>query len=488
MFKALGSILMLATLTFSQYSVEFKTDADDLPGDGQICKALKITNTSSSTLDLYGISINYYIWENQLNVDNLAWRNDWCQIGNTIDCADAYKITFSALDTNFYGTKRANKMITISFNRGYNLMANQTAEIHFGVYRNDWGYEFDETRHWSYMSNTSFVNNPNIVAMYGENIVNGTYPPQNKPSNPSRLYPKDCTAGRDMIIDGKVLSENLSKDASGNKIGTDLTLKHSYVEQNHYYGTDSLVKSYLSAEELNIMHVTNGAGGVNVARSLITPHKVQSDSLVVLTNIENYGNMKFIHSADTSLNIKLDSGQITTGKLRGTMSGVFGEKLTINKEKVYLQDLVGTDNTVTTVKAGEIEIKSNTSSQTFTTTLKSKEIDSPKLITKRLEVNGTVNSGSINADGIVRCKEVIVTNNNWPDYVFTNSHDLKDLSEVESYIKANGHLEGIPSATKVHSGGVSMGKIQASLLEKVEELTLYCIELNKEITRLKEGK
>jgi len=79
---------------------------------------------------------------------------------------------------------------------------------------------------------------------------------------------------------------------------------------------------------------------------------------------------------------------------------------------------------------------------------------------------------------------------NWPDYVFAPSYRLAPLAEVEQYIRTNGHLPNVPSAAQVEKeGGVELGAMNAKLLEKVEELTLYLIEekkaREKEVAELK---
>jgi len=71
---------------------------------------------------------------------------------------------------------------------------------------------------------------------------------------------------------------------------------------------------------------------------------------------------------------------------------------------------------------------------------------------------------------------------NWPDYVFDKTHNLKTLEEVELYINRNGHLENIPSAKEIENeGGILVGQMNAKLLEKIEELTLYTIEQEKKL-------
>lgn len=74
----------------------------------------------------------------------------------------------------------------------------------------------------------------------------------------------------------------------------------------------------------------------------------------------------------------------------------------------------------------------------------------------------------------------------WPDFVFNKNYNLASLEEVEQQIQEKGHLKDIPSAKEVEKNGVSLGEMDAKLLQKVEELTLYMIELNKEVKNLKE--
>lgn len=79
---------------------------------------------------------------------------------------------------------------------------------------------------------------------------------------------------------------------------------------------------------------------------------------------------------------------------------------------------------------------------------------------------------------------VIKLQANWPDYVFAPGYSLPSLSELEKFIIANRHLPEMPSAEEVKENGVAVGEINALLLKKVEELTLYMIEANKKIEGL----
>lgn len=74
---------------------------------------------------------------------------------------------------------------------------------------------------------------------------------------------------------------------------------------------------------------------------------------------------------------------------------------------------------------------------------------------------------------------------NWADYVFAENYKLTPLKEVESFIQKNKHLPGMLSADKMVEEGLDLAKMDAKLLEKIEELTLYMIKLEKEVEQLK---
>jgi hypothetical protein len=98
---------------------------------------------------------------------------------------------------------------------------------------------------------------------------------------------------------------------------------------------------------------------------------------------------------------------------------------------------------------------------------------------------GTVNpTHLLSVNGTIRAKEVIVEATPWPDYVFEPGYALPTVDEVAAHIAAEGHLPGVPSAATVAKQGVAVGEMQATLLRKVEELTLYVIAQDKRIKEL----
>ncbi len=80
----------------------------------------------------------------------------------------------------------------------------------------------------------------------------------------------------------------------------------------------------------------------------------------------------------------------------------------------------------------------------------------------------------------------VMARTSWPDYVFAKDYQLMPLPELETTIEQLGHLPGVPSAEEVEENGHALGEMDAILLEKVEELTLHLIEMNKQMEYLRE--
>ncbi|WP_289292200.1 hypothetical protein [Bacteroides sp. 41_26] len=90
-------------------------------------------------------------------------------------------------------------------------------------------------------------------------------------------------------------------------------------------------------------------------------------------------------------------------------------------------------------------------------------------------------------NGTIRAKEIKV-DSDWADFVFKKDYKLPTLGEVKKHITEKGTLPGIPSESDVKANGVSLGEVNALLLQKVEELTLYVIKLQEEVNELKTQK
>ncbi|HMT77540.1 MAG TPA: hypothetical protein PKA44_07485 [Saprospiraceae bacterium] len=101
----------------------------------------------------------------------------------------------------------------------------------------------------------------------------------------------------------------------------------------------------------------------------------------------------------------------------------------------------------------------------------------------RIVVGTEWNRINLNVNGNINTREVMVSLKDWdtyPDYVFQSEYQLRSLSELETFIMQNKHLPDVPTAAEVKDSGINIGEMNVVLLKKIEELTLYLIELKKE--------
>ena len=146
-------------------------------------------------------------------------------------------------------------------------------------------------------------------------------------------------------------------------------------------------------------------------------------------------------------------------------------------------------------KATSATIAGNVSASDITTTNVSAKgnVSASEFTGETATINGTVTADELSAQiakisGLVCAKEVRVALTGspcWPDYVFGKNYKLPTLNEVEQFITENQHLPNVPSAAEVTENGIELGEMNAILLQKVEELTLYIIALQKQIDELK---
>ena len=95
--------------------------------------------------------------------------------------------------------------------------------------------------------------------------------------------------------------------------------------------------------------------------------------------------------------------------------------------------------------------------------------------------------GKVAVDGKIYARQVEVNANTWSDYVFEESYRLLTFEELRLFIDKNNHLPDVPTTQEIMENGLNLGDMDAILLKKIEELTLYILELEKEIQNLKSG-
>ena len=95
--------------------------------------------------------------------------------------------------------------------------------------------------------------------------------------------------------------------------------------------------------------------------------------------------------------------------------------------------------------------------------------------TQKLSVNGKINA-----------EEIILEDVSGADFVFEEDYDLRTLEETEQFIKANKHLPEVPSAAEMAEEGLAIKEMNILLLQKVEELTLHLIRMEKEAEEMRQ--
>ena len=125
--------------------------------------------------------------------------------------------------------------------------------------------------------------------------------------------------------------------------------------------------------------------------------------------------------------------------------------------------------------------------------IKDYDINGKNDITKSIEVNkifitnhfGNIGIGKspdnktkLDVAGTIRASEIMVEAQT-ADFVFEDNYSLRDLNQVEEFIKENKHLPDIPSAAEMEALGVNIAEMNKLLLQKIEELTLYVIQQNQ---------
>lgn len=184
--------------------------------------------------------------------------------------------------------------------------------------------------------------------------------------------------------------------------------------------------------------------------------------------------------------LKFANGTLTNGQFIPT---IVGYHVSDNRSALYLTGTINVNNDSgtdpITVFDSRIEDKQAVIRPLFAW-------DSYGVRKMILHSNGSLGIGTsttgthkLAVEGSIASREVKVLATGWADFVFKKDYDLPTLQEVEKHIQEKGHLADIPSEQEVLKNGINLGEMNAKLLQKIEEMTLYMIEQNKEILNLK---
>ncbi|PWB21464.1 hypothetical protein [Flavobacterium sp. HTF] len=166
------------------------------------------------------------------------------------------------------------------------------------------------------------------------------------------------------------------------------------------------------------------------------------------------------------------------------LPNLVGHSVSDTRSALYLT--ASTETTMDTGNAPLMTFDSRTTSAVITTRplFSWESYGNRKMI---LNANGSLGIGTtttgthkLAVEGSIGAREIKVQATGWSDFVFKKDYKLPTLEEVENHINEKGHLENIPSEEEVLKNGINLGEMNSKLLQKIEELTLYMIEMKKE--------
>ena len=190
-------------------------------------------------------------------------------------------------------------------------------------------------------------------------------------------------------------------------------------------------------------------------------------------------------SPSAKLSVLGSVSKLTLNGIDGTFDNLikYGHKLDLESGTTYVNRWHGIDATITAGNGSDNKLKFRVYGGGIA------NLEPGDVMT--LVGNGNVGIGTTNPDvklavnGTIHSKEVKVDMLGWSDFVFKKEYNLPTLEEVEKHITEKGYLENIPSEQEVMKNGINLGEMNAKLLQKIEELTLYMIEMKKENVEMK---
>ncbi len=261
----------------------------------------------------------------------------------------------------------------------------------------------------------------------------------------------------------------IGTDKFGQSINFGVTSRQRFTTTSTGTGVNSGFELRYSVSSMNMINLTSG-GNIEIS-AVNTPSIVFNSSAQRLFLGNSLQNPTWTHRA--SINIDHSSA-----------NGLFIRAANVNSYGVLI-------NSINSQQAFRISTGSIGSS---TITDRFRVMGSGSLYINLLDdsENAIICYGSdqtsenfkVKGNGEVFARRVRVTLDQFPDYVFASEYRLMPLSELRLYINQNSRLPNMPSAQEVGEDGVDLGEINRLLVEKVEELTLYILQLEQDLAQL----
>ena len=303
------------------------------------------------------------------------------------------------------------------------------------------------------------------------------YPPCIIPQNPGSTLPWNTTV-QDKLTIWTPNGVNSSTAAEVLTIANDYSgaiIDLAGTAANPANTNGVLLLNYYCGKDVSICGNSSNGGGSNSAGGVVNVGQnflVGGPALDIATALNVKANgANAVKVQDVNNNTLLNVA--STGSMNMNVSGATGS---IPVDALVITDVSNSNSINFKVKTSG-QVYANVSGATGST-----PVDA--LVITDVSNSNTINF-KIKTSGQVYAREVIVKSVGlgFPDYVFDKSYKLTPLEEVKKYIESNHHLPNMPTAKEVEKDGANLGEIQRVSVEKIEELTLYMIEMKKELEK-----
>ncbi|HTH56433.1 MAG TPA: hypothetical protein VL728_10345 [Cyclobacteriaceae bacterium] len=278
----------------------------------------------------------------------------------------------------------------------------------------------------------------------------------------------NATVGQDLSVAGK------------GQIGGDLSVTGQLSGAGLHTTQNVIVDGRMAIGKTNPAYALDVSGTVNATSLLVNGQPINPSSATNFTVDQNLTVSGLTTLSALNVNGTFNANSLSIRDITTSANTTVGQNLTVNGTSQLNGDLNVTGNMKGgIIQANEFRSPDGTVAFNFQNTMISQTlgvaITNPVPSNYKLAVGGVIIATGIDLKAPTK----------WPDYVFKPNYKLMDLGDLNNYLKKNGHLPSMPSDEEMQKNqNYSVSEMDAKLLEKVEELTLYIIQLEKRIKEL----
>lgn len=237
------------------------------------------------------------------------------------------------------------------------------------------------------------------------------------------------------------------------------------------------------------LHISSGTDvGLSAANSGFLMTGLATGSNIAMDNNEIQARNNGVAS---TLFLQNNGGNVALGNITPTSQLHMTGNITLqnNAPLIQMTNSLGTDMGFLQVDTDDVRIGTNSANNTGSFIVRTNGANRMYVSPTGQFSFGTATPATgymISVNGKVMAEEVKVQlSQNWPDYVFSTKYKLMNFNELREFIATNNHLPNIPSAKEIEKSGLEIGEMQRRMMEKIEELTLYVLQLEDKINGLK---